>query len=399
VAKAAPEAAPAAATPAGVRSSLLVSLVEQLGQAHGESDRLARQRNVPLVGALVVGVPLVMLMLGFSGGSWFAFAMSVPLLVGLAMAISFGQDRLRQDARKKVEAAAESLTTEFPDAVREWGGPAVLRTPATVSDIARVLGIEEPPPEVPARKAAVTAVAPSPSPTSPAPVEPGQRSALQDKLRPLAEAHAAVAACGQRRPLPLFGALVLSALFLGLPIGLVTGGLYEEYYSPLPFDYYHAGGDKRYDYRGSELTEVAQNLTRHRVIGTAVLLGVVTGVALTGLGTWLLRWWWTYRRLLVLALVGSAMILGVPAAVGTFFLYYGLFGPIYYNSKHYDYRGNELTWVTFNLNERAAIAEGVIIAAGVGLTLVLGVTALLTWRRTRLQARARQAVLDRRRSC
>jgi MFS family permease len=220
---------------------------------------------------------------------------------------------------------------------------------------------------------------------------------LQDKLRPLAEAHAAVAACGQRRPLPFFGALVLSVLFLGVPAGLITGGLYDEYFSPIPNTSYPAPDYKYYDYRGSEITEVERDFARHRVIVVAVLLGVVTGVVLTALGTLLLAWWTTYRRLLVLAALGSAIVLGVPAGVGAGFLYQGFFGPVKYykgDSQYYDYRGNALSWVDFTIDERKNIVQGVPIAAGTCLTLVVGVTALLLWRRSRRQARARQSVLD-----
>jgi hypothetical protein len=389
VAKVAPEVAPPE-PPGGLRQSLMVSLVEQLDRGHRETAHLERNRKVPVVGTVALGLPMVLLILGFSG-TWASLGVCVPLVGGLAALLFAPYEHRRKEAKKQIEASVKGLTEEFPEAVRQWGGRAVLRSPATVTEIARGLGIEVRAPDVPALQPSPTV---GRAPTPPVPVPPEQRGDLLEKLRPLAEAHAEVAACGERRTLPLWGALVLSFLLLGAPAGASTGGLYEEYFSPI-HDYSYPG---YFDHRGNDITDVEYDLARQRVTATAALLGVVAAVVLTGLGTWVLTWWRTYRRLLVLAVLGSAVALGAPAAAGAYALYQGFFGPVRYYNKgpnpYYDYHGNPLSWVDFTVNQRANVVRGALVAGGTGLALVVVVTAFLVWRRGRLHARARQAVLD-----
>ncbi len=390
VAKAAPPKAP----PEESRPAQMASLVRQLHEGLSESARLEHNRRGPLIGTLLIGLLIILFFLGISRGSGFSLLVSGPLVVGLYWLLHWHRDRMGQEARKQVETAVAGLTDGFPDAVRQWGGPGALRSPGKVTEIARGLGIEvtlpevaAPPPLPPGGRASVSA----------APVDPGQQEGLRDKLRPLAEAHATAAAPGERRFLPWWAALVLSFLFLGAPIGVVTGYLYSETFSPLQGRSEY-GRTTYHDSRGYDISDVEYDLTRRSVPLKAGLLGAVAGAVLTGLATWVLTWWRTYRRLLVLALLGSAIVPGVPAAIGAYFLFTGPFGPVAYYKEgrtgYYDYRGNELTWVDYALTDRHTAARGVLVAAGTGLALVLGLTALLLWRRSRLQARAQQAVRD-----
>jgi hypothetical protein len=388
--KVAPEPTAPAEPVGGLRRSLLASLVKQLDHGHRETARVAGNRNVPLVGTFVLGLPIVWLVVGLSGGQWWTLFLSVPILGGLAWLFYWVHDRLRTEARKQVEDSVRGLNTEFPDVVRQWGGPAVLLAPATVTEIARGLEVE---------RIALPVSAPAPPGIGGArvsvPAEPEQRAALLVRLRPLAAAHAAVAACGARRSLPWGVALVVSALVLGLPAGLAAAGMYSEYCSPLEFapDYYSR---VHYDYRGNPISDVEYSLERRSLPFTAGLIGAAVGVVLTGLGTAVLTWWRTYRRLLALAVACSA-VLAAPAAVGGYSLFQGYFGPVTQHSpgnptKYYDYRGYEMSSMEFTLLNRQNPVKALLVAVGIEVALVAAMTALLVWRRVRVHARARTAL-------
>src|SRR5262249_19247300 len=146
------------------------------------------------------------------------------------------------------------------------------------TEILHTLRVDEAPLVVPPGRPD-TAKASPPPPTAPADAVPEERTALLDKLRPLAEAHASAARCGERKSVPWLPALILTTLFFGAPAGVAAGLLYHQNFAPM-WEHGRASGQRLYyDYHGSTLTEVEYDLERRALPVTAALLGVGVGAA------------------------------------------------------------------------------------------------------------------------
>jgi Mg/Co/Ni transporter MgtE len=131
---------------------------------------------------------------------------------------------------------------------------------------------------------------------------------------------------------------------------------------------------------------------------TAGLVGVAAGVLFAGLGTCVLAWWRTYRRLLALAVVGGIAGPGVPAGAGAFLLFEVFFAPVnpYMSptgTKYHDCDGAELTLTAYYRVHRQNRFQAIPVGIGTGVVLVVVATTLLMWHRGRQHTRARQAVV------
>jgi hypothetical protein len=151
-----------------LRQALRVNLVEQVVQAHAT---LARLKHRPLGLTVAVGLwlglvigylsgeavyvwrnPQYPFFHGFSTGPTGVLEVVLGTFVGLVTCGLFigGQVLLRQHrlarARQALRDGLQELTAEFPDDVRAWGGPAVLRNPATARAVLRLLKPEPPVP-------------------------------------------------------------------------------------------------------------------------------------------------------------------------------------------------------------------------------------------------------------
>jgi serine/threonine protein kinase len=397
VASVAPELPPAEPS-SRLRKSLMVSLVKQLNHGHSEAARASRNRNVPIIGTVVIGLPLVLILWGAVGIGWGTMFLSAAILGGLAYLFHWVHEKLRDEAHSQIERSVVGLTKEFPDAVRQWGGPAVLHAPATVTEILHSLRVDEAPLAVPSRQAIVPA-SPAPPPEAPADAAPEQRPALLDRLRPLAEAHAAVARCGERKAVPWLPALILTTLVLGAPAGVAAGLLYHHNFAPM-WEYGRSGGRLYYNHGGSTLTEVEYDLERRALPVTAALIGLGVGAAVVVVTSGVLIWLRTYRRLLAFSLILGTLFLGAPLGVGVYLLHQGYLGPYTHHPssgglEYYDHRGYKLDWKDYHLEEQHEGAEATLAGILAGAGAVLLVTVLLQVRRAWIHRRARRLVTAR----
>lgn len=223
-----------------------------------------------------------------------------------------------------------------------------------------------------------------------------QREQLRNRLVGLAEAHATAAWYGERRSLPWWLALALSALLFGLPAGLATGFLYHMDRSP--FAHYEQGRSSTsyFDALGYPLNdEVSFSLVRRKLDVTAALLGTGVGIAVTALFTFLASWFRFHRWPLLLALLVGAGALGVPAGFGAGMLYLTYFQPDHrYQSgcadKYVSYLGDEISFTQYQLQGRHITTQAILLGIATGLVLTIGITTLAVWRYGRRQAQARQ---------
>jgi serine/threonine protein kinase len=367
---------------AGLRRSLMVSLVKKLDHAHAERDRADGQRHGFLLAGGVGGLlGAVLLGSGFHSGvaATFGFILFGAAAGGLGYFIMLGR---HAEARDRVARTMHALTTEFPDEVRAWGGEMVLHNPEMVREVTRRLGVaDEPAPPSVRGSAEVPRLAPAES------------KRLAEQLRQVDEAHREAAGYAERRPFPLAVALV-AGLLLGGAAGAGAALAYLGYAGP--FSYY-SGGTKYYDRHMSQLDEPIYRLEWRRTITTAVALGVGVGVVVFAGVVWLARRRWS-RWQLVGALAVSAAVLGAPAGVGAGFLYDGLFGPYQVNYDYYDANANHLTPEEYFLENRLSMTTAILIGVATCLVLTaLSTAAFLLWyhrRRTQAQARVKAEVRE-----
>jgi hypothetical protein len=387
----APTASPAVEPATRLRQALLTSLVRQIDHGHVESARLTGWGwpvgiGVVTAATLLYASASIATVVGEKEGAGFGLAVAlIGVVLSLILAgivgslVSRLRSQRRQMVQQQLETSLTTLGTEFPDAVHQWGGPAVLRSPMTVTEIVRRLEGETAPPG------------------GPAPMRPGeeQRGFPVEKLRALAAAHARAAWYGERRSLPWWLALLLSAAVLGIPTGSIAASLFAN-------DQQAIGGASSLqppqpymDSRGRTISELDYTLQMQRLPYQAGLVGAGVGLAVTVVATIVLSWWRFYRWALVVGLVGSAALVGAPAGSAVGNVYYGYHAPYLSGpfALPYDWRGTQLSrdWAT--LERRHVETQSVLLAIGVGVVLTLGGTWLFLWRYGRRHTLARQAVV------
>jgi hypothetical protein len=299
--------------------------------------------------------------------------------------IFLGHRRRQQEARARIETALRTLTEEFPEPVRQWGGLTVLRTPATVTEVLKRLPGSAPPPE-PVVK---------PPATEPPQVHTERRAALAEKLGELADAQARAAWYGERKALPWWLALILSALFLGSPGGVATGLLFEAYNEPAAKQPFY-GSAEYYDAYGRTISDITYELIRRRLPVTAALVGLASGAALTVAGAILLGWFRWYRLALLLGVLWGAL-LAAPAGIVAGNLYDHYYRPYsrsvaYGQERYHDWSGRELrSQVLFDLERRHIEVQAWATGIAIGVGVELAVVAVVLWRWGRRKAWLRQA--------
>jgi hypothetical protein len=267
-----------------------------------------------------------------------------------------------------------TLLAEFPDIVRAWGGEAVLRNRELVGQLAVKMGVAEPPPPEPA--AGVPAL------------DEGQRKEILGRVRELYEKVGA-ANFPERKPFPFLVALLVGVV-LGAGAGVGSGFAYVGYRGTA----WLRGPNNQmeyFDYRGLEL-EQPQYIREDRQatamavmagVGGALAVGVFVAVALARR-----RW---YRLPLVWgAALGAA--LGAPAGAGLVGVRHYLRGPYttwvqeggldqWGRYKQvlvgYDYRGNRLEPIAYQLELRETITTSVLLGVGLALAILIAVLLLV----------------------
>jgi serine/threonine protein kinase len=372
------EPSPPPPPPEDLRESLRTSLVKQLHEGQKEAAWRGRNWGVPISLTIGTAIPLVALTFAIvenRGG----FVLGLILAAGMGYFYFWLHSRRRQEAEARVESALRTLSEEFPEHVRQWGGLTVLRTPATVEEVLRRLPGGTPPEPVP-----------------PPPVPAERKEALVEKLTELRQVQIHEARFGQRRSLPWWLALILSAVLIGSPLGVAAGLLFEKDEQPIEIGRNRREPPRYYDHWGNHLSDAQYYLAERHLPGEAAMVGLGAGLAATFVGTFLLSWFRWYRLPLFLcAMLGG--VLGTLAGLGFGNLYHNTYSPWSHfdNNRqlvYYDYRGDTLTEERNVLEERHADVGGWLTGIGSGIALGLLVVLVVQWRWGRVRARARQAV-------
>src|SRR5262249_19177728 len=121
------------------RRSVLVALLERLRREPARPARPGWQLTA-LVGA-VCFIPLGLFMMSSAVTAWGGALILLILLAALpaALFVQYARNQQRQDAAGLARTVAE----EFPEEVRSWGGPYVLRNPHMVREILQSLSPED----------------------------------------------------------------------------------------------------------------------------------------------------------------------------------------------------------------------------------------------------------------
>jgi serine/threonine protein kinase len=379
------------AVPAGeFREELLHTLVKTLEQKHqtfAEADKRLGAFLAP-AGGTAIGVFFVIA--GLRGPVWAAGL--VALLAGCAVgaALYFTHLGKRGEAREQLKLTVHTLTSEFVDVVRSWGGESILFNPQLVSQIARRLGLPAPPKPAEDEEEPTETAPPRRSSVEAPPLDAGQRKALLAQLRPLAEEQRDADGYGQRRPFPLALSLLIGLVFGG-PIGVALGHAYYFYYAPivdgLPFNPVYL------DNRLQPLDQGTYQGEDRRTITQAVALGIAVGLTVFGLVvSFLTRRSWYRLRLFLGLLLG--LLVGAPVGVGVGALNFGLFGPYESGSwnqrTYYDGRGKTLTHPAYVVEERKSIISTLFLGIGSGLLVAFFLMMLFQRRYDRRATDARQ---------
>jgi serine/threonine protein kinase len=365
--------AAASGTPSGeLRLSVLHALVRQLQEGQKEAARLA-SFGKPIALASLLGISMFLIAVFSSGGEPLAI---VLLFVAAAIAgvVFMGNRKLRREADSRVEVTLHTLERDFPDMVQQWGGATMLRSPTMLSGVLGHLSAS--------RSSALSHAGPS----SALRVPDERKQDLVDKLRELEKAQRREAWFGQRRALPWWLALLLSALLFGAPGGVAAGLLFQHERQPGSLYSEH------FDTRGNYLSTAQSQLEERHVSVTAALIGITVGLPLTLVGTVLLSVW-RWHRLPLFGGLGLGALLGAGAGMGSGILYFEYFHPSHeFGSTFFDYHGSNISHVDFQLEERRAEVRAWCTGIGTGIGLGLLVTTVTVWRWGRAQARARHAV-------
>jgi serine/threonine protein kinase len=376
---------PLAAPSSGdLRSSLLTSLVKQLQESQQEAARLETSRARPLALTIVVGIFVIPLCLSFFSHASTGLFVGLGLSAALSYFFFLGHRRLRDEARDRAEAMLRTLTQEFPDKVRQWGGVSVLRNPTTVGEV-----VERLQPVAPLSGAAT-----GKPPVRPA-VGPEQRPVLADRLRELAQTQRRAAWYGERRSVPWWLALIFAAALLGIPGGAAAGFLYELGHAPAVAGWF--GAPREYaDYRGNTISEVEYDLERRHLPVAAALVGLGTALVLTALGTVLLSRWRWHRIPLLVGVAVCGVFLAAPAGLGAGFLFNYYFSPYaqypgFPHRAYYDHRGTPLTEMQYDLQRRQIAVGSALVGIATGVGIMILTTGVFLWRWGRRGAVAQQA--------
>jgi hypothetical protein len=287
--------------------------------------------------------------------------------------------------RELLDAKAHALEREFPVAVREWGGPRVLRDRVAVEKIFRDLGGV---PDSP--KEEETRVEPVPLPESfgIAEADRDRRRELTDRLRMVGQRHDELARTPEPRAFPLWAAFLLSLPFAGP----AAGGAFEfvrTFFAPHS-QYAQVGGregggfprpESWVDFRNSPISEEQYVRLERLVRAFAGLAAGLAGLAVMGTITWLLSSRRSCRIHLVLG-----VLLCLPPAVGlgagAAFTLHSFFSPYKvssrsienqnYSDTHYDFRGQQLSPTQYALLSRQTFASFNLVGVVVGACLVVG---------------------------
>jgi serine/threonine protein kinase len=377
----------------GLREALLNSLVKRIERAHSESAEIEANRYQFWPAAVGGGIGAALI-----GGS---FRSEPAGLVGFILGGALTAGGLYLWRVKQLQRCAEelattihTLTTEFPDIVRSWGGESVLRNPETVAQIARRLKIEpeEEPPTIPSAlplPPVHTEEAREPlkgsSPNLPD-LDPTQRKALSGKLRQLLEAQTEAALYKERKPFSLGFALLVGLVFGGL-----AGWGIQQLYNGLgsPFTY----ANEYYNAWGRTLTQHRYMLEKRTATTASIALGVLGGLLILGATAALLTWRRWYREAVVGWFLLSLIVLGLPAGWGVGFLIDGLFSPYTVGNSSYNAYGRELTGPGYYIEWREMKTAAVGLGIGAGLLVVLAATflAILLYHRKKTRAEAQLA--------
>jgi serine/threonine protein kinase len=376
----------------GMREELLRALVKTLEEQHlayAEQDKnvgayLGTAGGVAIAAFFVVG--------GMSHTTWgalFAALMIGGLVGGALFLVRLGR---RGEARERLALTIRTLTEEFPEVVRSWGGETVLRNPDLVAQIARRMGL--PPPPKPKEEEEEESSQSMPSKQSSIEVpalEPAQRKALVAQLRPVAEEQKEADGYGHRKPFPLVLALLVG-LVLGGPIGVGMGFAFYGYRAPIEPPFWLGQSSQRW-FRVDQapLAESAFRTEERRATTMAVAVGIAAGLIVFGVITsFLTRRSWYRLRLFLGLLLG--LLVGAPAGVGVGMLYFGLFSPSEagFGRGLFDARGNKLTPAAYVLEQRISITETVLLGVGTGSLLAIAIMLLHHRRYDRRATEARQ---------
>jgi serine/threonine protein kinase len=357
--------APPADATRKARQARLLSLVRRLGRAQADFQR-QRGPDVPWQSGAIaafVTAACAATLATMSGGLMVAMLAALPV-VGLFAWAAFSSFS-RQEARRRVDEAKAALAAEFPDEVRSWGGPVVLRDPAAVREV---------------RDAVERSSAESSLPVA-RPQGDGHQG-LEGRLRKVLKLHEAVRRYFSDRPMPAPLVVLLAFLVLALPAGICAGAAYETYYRP------QLVGDALYDYRGqrvegSRLTTDAARLYSiylHRNRTSAAWLAASTIAVVAAAGTWLLNYLSRYRGQVVGAFCASAFLFGMPAA----------FAAVVTNESREAVSTSHPTGDVASMQARRA--GTLLLALAAGLALTGAGTALIHGQFRRRLSRARRAL-------
>jgi hypothetical protein len=372
-----------------MRQALLVLLVRELKELH---DKRAEQEEQPwafLAVAAGVGLVLFFIMSCMTkGATWLSFfaavfGAAVMGTVGYLLRLNW-----QRETREKLLEQVRTLSFEFPEIVRGWGGENALRSRSLVRQIARRLGIAPAP-------AAVTQEAP-------APLDTGNRQELTDLLEQGLEK---CQAANQSQPKPFpFPLAVLLAVVLGGLVGFWLAGTFWGYAGPLEgqgrWVTSSGPGWTRQDYQQSYFDALGHSLdpARYRLVSRwmttiGVAIGIVSGL-LTALVVLLLLTWRKWHHGALLGGLALGVLFGAPAGVGLGFLEDGLFAPYTMmegnQTRYFSAFGNSLDGDTYQRVHRQSLTTSLLVGIGGGAVVALVVCWLfLRWYRRRL-SRARQ---------
>jgi serine/threonine protein kinase len=374
-----------------LRQELLVSLVKQLEDLHREFKKVEEKSWSSFAPTtLAVGL-LVLLVIGaLSHSLWASLLASLLVAAATVFVLYLTQMGKRASLGERRNQAIRLLVSEFPEAIRAWGGEVGVRNPEVVGQMARSLGV--PPPR---KKAEIQAEGPADDAPLPLPaLDPAQRRSLAAQLRPLAEQQAEVDGPLTPRRLPFVPALLIG-LVLGGALGVGIGCTAFAYWGPV--EGYGSRGERRFsDYNENNLTEGAYHLEHRKKMTAAVAAGILSGAVVLGGVVLLLGRRALYRRRLLSGLL-LGLLVSAPAGVGTGLLYGGQNSPSWgygpgrgYPREFYDASGRQLDAIAFELEERRVIANTLIASIGLGLLLVLAVMVLAQRRAGRQALAARQ---------
>jgi hypothetical protein len=223
-------------------------------------------------------------------------------------------------------------------------------------------------------------------PASP-PLDLRQKEELATALLRVDAAHAAVGWFGERRYVPWWLGMIVGLLFFGVPLGILAGFLYDKANSPL------RSSSEHFDARGDSIDEAGYAIAQRRVGLLAPVVGLLTGLGLTVLITFVLAWTKVYPWATLLSFLGSAGVLGVSTGLilGNLYEYY--YRPFSQRGEYRSYSGENLDRVAYVRHARDAEVQGTLLGLATGYGAALVGTVFLVWRVSRRRWHLSQRLL------